>query len=418
MNNISNNPLHPRFDKWSKKQRTIKAKALIQKILHFITKPFNKKISLHYEIKFRRSARKIEILHQKKSFHEALIAPTFNMAKPKTAKSDEAVKLSQKWMQEIHQQKGVEVKHFDYIMQSSHSPLGLCNGISINIATKLLLQNKSVDDVVRSLEKGCGTKAYATHNLYYMLLRAYAYKPTLAALIDLMKKTQTSPNAPYLLHFTIEDVEKMLQLDEWAGDDPSSKRLADFQAQKEKAKDPVEMARLDVAIQLLNLWKALNERKSFEASRHFKIDGAVPAGDPEINHWILGCFYTLYATFHTQQTAANQGLILNDVVDTLGISSMSESNESYLKNLGQLENGCYNIVILTDSNAGHTLTFIREEGKDTLIDPNGFILSSKNSDETKELLKKVLDFYTGLHLPIIGIPNHRMVIQKYEKAAL
>jgi hypothetical protein len=413
MNSINKYAPHARFDKWSKRQRTIQAKALIHKILYFITKPFHKNASQYFEMKFMKNACKLKIILQKKSFHEALIASTFNMAKPKTAKSDQAVKLSQEWMQEIHRKKGVEVKHLDYILKAAHSPLGLCNGISLNIAAKLLLQNKSVDHVVQSLEKGCGTKAYASHNLYYMLLRSYAYQPTLEELMHLMKKTQKSPHAPFLRHFTLEDVEKMLPLEKDAVGD-----LADLQAQRKRVDDPKEIAQLEFAMQLLTLWKTLKERNSFDACLQFKIDGAVPAGDPKTNHWILSCFYTLYATFHTQQTAAKLGLELNDLVEPLGISSLGESDERYLKNLDQLGNGCYNIFMLTDSRGGHTITLIREEGKDTLIDPNGFILRSKSSEETKGLLKKVLEFYPGLHKPIIGSPNHRLIIQKYEKAAL
>lgn len=409
---INNTPYNTLFDRWSNKQRRIKTKAFFYRIFIYLALPFNNELAQRCEMKFRRNHRKIEILQKKTVFKEALIAPVFNMPRRAAARSGKAQKLASQWLQEICNSKGLEFKGISY------SPLGICNGMSIDIASKLLHQNKSVDQVVQSLEKGGGRKAYASHILYLMTLKSYACKPTVAELIHFMKKTQKESQA-LLYDFTVEDVEKLLMLDELINADRVERRISELQDKMAHERDPRVQSKLELAAQVLILWKMLQNRRSFVADRQFKINGAIPPGNPAFNHWILSCFYLQYVTFHTQESAAKRGLKLTQLIETLGISSLTESNERYLENFDKLENGCYNITFISAPPLeGHAMTLIRQNGKDTLIDPNGFILRSNSGDESKKVLKEILAMYRGYNDPILGRPNHRLIIQKYEKAAL
>lgn len=412
---INNIPYHARFEKWANKQRTIRVKARFYQFLRFIIKPFHQKTSLHFEMKFLRNRLKIRILQEKNRFKQALVAPVFNIAKPQAARSEKGIEIAREWMKEIHQKLGKNVKDLVPVLKRPHSPIGLCTGMSIDVAAKLLIQNKPTEHVMQSLEKGCGSHAYASHLLYHMLLGTYRCTPSVSALIRLMKTTQNMPGAPQLPGFTMDDIEKLLKIKNEHDIDPLIESL---RSQCDNEKDLREKAKYELAYQTLWLSELMRSRRSFTAEKEFLIDDILPPGNKVYNHWILSCCFLLNSTWHAQDVAAKRGLKLTQLVETMGLSGLCESDETYLSHLNQLPNGCYYIMIMTSPNAGHALTLVREEGKDTLIDPNDLILQSNSNDETKRLLKEVLSNYKGYHEAPDDQPNHRMIILKYEKAAL
>lgn len=417
MHNINNTQFHSRVDKWARHPRRIKVKSEVYKILHRIFRHTNNELSNYFKVKHLINTNKSDIIQFKKEFKEEYIGAAFNLPEPSILLSRKVENLALKWFHSIS-----EKLHKRTQFNSPHSiPIklhieALCAGISLDVAKRCLIDKEPLTSIISSLESGGSLEALAAHSVYRFLHQISIDPPSknLSILLEELAELQKFPEVPEAFRFDIELLRTVLSnLKNLDLQDP----LLKIKTRLAVESDPEKQKVLIFTAHLIQIDQALRSGKNVNRSEgQYQIEGKSLEGDFAINQFILSLFYINRFRSETtlRLTSEQMGIHFVHLRDKLGSSLFLKTDQEYLQNLDRLEDGCY-MIQFNLSGAGHILTLIRENGKDTIIDPNYGSFQSTQSARTKSQLAYLIQRYPLPCSSDSEFANHRIEILKYEK---
>lgn len=418
MNKIYRDSFHSRVDIWARHPRRIKVKIHAYKTLHQIFKHINEELSNYFKTKHLINKSKGETLGLKGRFREDYVGAAFNLPNPSILLSRKVENLAFGWFDKISKKLNINTRlHNPYSIPLKLQTEGLCAGISLDVAKRHLIDTEPLTAIISSLELGASLEALATQSVYIYLNRLSLCRmnKTLRNLLDEIAEFQKFPEVPEAFRFNIELLKTVLS--NLANIDEHDKLLKirdriNLESDPEKQKVLIFAAHLIQIEQELRLGKSVNRKEG-----HYELEDGDLHGIFAINQFLLSLLHenSFVSELTLRLLSEERGVHFVHLRDKLGSALLLKTDREYLQNLDRLEDGCY-MIQFHFSGGCHILTLIRENGKDTIIDPNFGSIQSQNSARTKWHLEHLIELYPLSCSSDSEFANHSIEILKYEKS--
>jgi hypothetical protein len=381
--------------KWSRHQKSIKAKARFYNLFSHLSRPFNRELSNRICARQKQSDGKINAIKWKSIFGEDYLCPIVNIPTKSAVRSGEAIGIVESFIEgiieqmddPIHAEKKAKLK-LNYVK-------GICAGIHYDIAERFVVQNEPLDSILSSLEGGAGSRAYALQMLSEYVDHNIEFHYDVDEFIEYLKLIQIAPYhtfPAFIDNIDLELIESMIEEDE---EDLSQVFHDIFKRLQQTVGDSDDSTRRSTLAFVKQSASVMRRMKNADKISLIEmlIDGKALPGKYWINALILSFYFDAQRIQAHSLIARQLGMEMTPTFKELGSSYIYHSDKEYLKSLNRLKPGVYGIEICLSNQLPHVITLIREEGRDIIIDPNHIVLLSTTMAKTKKLLKAVIDRY-------------------------
>lgn len=206
--------------KWSRHQKSIKAKARFYNLLSHLSKPFHRELSTRIYAKHIRSDAKIDTIKWKSIFGEEYLCPIVNIPTKSAVRSGEAIEIVESFIEGMREQMDDPIHEEKKATLKLNYVKGICAGIHYDIAERFLVDNESIDSILSSLEGGAGSRAYALQILSRYVDHNIEFHHDVDELIEFLKVMRFAPChgfPAFIENIDLDLIESMIEEDEENG---------------------------------------------------------------------------------------------------------------------------------------------------------------------------------------------------------
>jgi hypothetical protein len=405
-------PVHvSKVDRWEQKEGRLQLKAFFYFLARIILKPFSSTKSHYFKVKQLRTEAKFEAIRKRTLFKdEHFVASGLNFPRSDLLKSGEdrteALKLREKLKEE-------QVKIGDRIgrrIEFTNKPMnfasdeGRCLGVSQIAAKWRLVDKQSIEEFIPTLEKGATKEASAIQILADQFYTVSKKGDLIPGLIRSLERIKDVPGTPEILRFDPKIFEKVI-------DGFIKNQSADQVFEEMEVSEAEQLKMVDAAVVLFDIFAKSKDGK-VTTDPYPMFEGQRVKGDSRISEFFIHELFLLSPTLYTAQVlGALNGLDVTPA--NMGSYLFYDTDESYLQNMDRLEDGVY-LIGLSSQEGRHAITFVRENGIDWIIDPNGMQLRSEDKETTRSLLLDLLKEYEPPSWEKEGGGRHRLEFFQYK----
>lgn len=440
---------------WTRKKDALERKHVYGSFLEILLSCLPGSLGRKYSALRTRRWAKIRSVEKKRFFGVWQVAGAINAAQHQVLRSKEDLKNAKALLKQIKNNPATDELYKMKVHDQMQSRMyqGICLGISIDVAKQLLVDKKTPETIIKSLERG-GTADAAANQAVYMAIDAVK-KDSIGHLFHLLKQLGKKPGIPSSYRADFDKVQTLLD----AMNDPKHLFEGAFHGIKTNLKNPLNPSQLPKFLQEVvkqrpdleleyrwaftlyqvqrayknlapppkssqNAFKQILNRafqvlKRILANDHIEYDDKAatlngkPICDPGIGNFLLSLIpKAILHDAKVELLAAARGLKLTPCLETMGMHRFYRSDHDYLLGIQSLSSGAYLLTTETGTSR-HAITYIKnQDGSGYIIDPNGVQIAFDSPQVSVGLMLDVLSFYGRKE----GCITHGLELFRYSAA--
>lgn len=425
--------------RWMKKEKQLLKNYTFPSFIEIILSLLPGSIGRKYKAERGRRISKLQSVKNRRFFKGYQVAGAINIAQHHVLKSKEDLQQAKVLFKQI---KNDPVANKNYNLRvrknlQSRSIEGICFGISVDVAKQILIDKRTPEEVMISIERGATAEACANQEVYLAL--AATRKDSIGdlfALLDQLSKVKGMP-PPYDANF--KEVRRLLDelhdSEHTLNDVRTNPEIFILSHKIAVAKRPHLKKELDWAFTLYQIQSLDKNLRSIPKKTRIALKTLLKNAfmslirildkpifeietknkmlfcNPRIANFLLSTIpRTIY--YHGSNTliAASRGLKFTPCIQEMALQRFFKTDHDYLLRVQYLKPGVY--MLGTDVGKGrHAITLIINKDKSGyIIDPNGVQIAFDEIEQSVGLLLDVLSFYKKKP----GHTTRRLELFRYE----